>query len=352
MTQSKINIGILYGGTSPERMISIKTGFMIAKSLNLDKYEIVPIEISKEGRYIFRELDEISENTYSNSNYNLYNLEDYRMVIKTNIKQLVNSNIDLIFIALHGINGEDGTIQGLLESLKIPYTGSAVSASAIAINKDITKQLYLYNNIDTPKWCKFNRNIGLDFNSIIGTLNFPLIIKPCYGGSSLDIKVVNDTKQLKEVLPTLSSESNEYIIEEYIKGIEVTCGVIEKNGNPEALPPIEIDVKAPYFDYNSKYGTSEIEQFIPARLEEDMMQEIKDISVKIHQLLGCKDISSTDFIIAPGNNIYTIETNTIPGLTKTSLVPKAARNMGIDFSKLLDIIIENALFRYSNHQVK
>lgn len=344
MIQSKINIGVLYGGTSPERMISIKTGFMIAKSLNPDKYEVIPIEISREGRYIFRSLDEISDSIYSNSDYNLYNLEDYRMVIKTNIKQLVNSNIDLMFIALHGVNGEDGTIQGLLESLKIPYTGSAVSASAVAINKNLTKQLYLYNKINTPKWYKFNKTTSdSDIDSMLSTLIFPIIIKPCCGGSSLDIKIVNNAMQLKQTLYSLVCENNEYIIEEYIKGIEVTCGVIERNNMPEALPPIEIDVKTPYFDYHSKYETSDIQEFIPARLDADTLQRIKDISIKIHKLLGCKDMSSTDFIITTGNNIYAIETNTIPGLTKTSLVPKAARCVGIDFSALLDTIIENAM---------
>ena len=345
MDNSKIKIGILYGGTSPERIISIQTATNIIKSINRDKYKIIPIEISKEGRYIFRSIEDVLNNIFSNSNYNLSSVDDYRMIVKTNVKLLINEEIDVMFIALHGINGEDGTIQGFLESLKIPYTGSGVSASALAINKDITKQLYCQNNINTPNWIKISKNSSYPYN--YECLKFPVIIKPCCGGSSIGIKFVETEKDLDKAITELLKVEHELLIEEFIDGQEITCGVIGSNKNYKVLKTIEVVHSNKIFGYEEKYNENiNVQKFIPARVDDKIINAIEKEALKIHEFLGCKGFSSTDFILDAKNNIHAIETNTIPGLTQKSLVPEAAKESGIEFAEFIDFLINDSLKNY------
>jgi D-alanine-D-alanine ligase len=353
---SKLKVGILYGGTSSERIISIKTAKMIAAALDLTKYYITPIEISKEGRFIFRNLDELSNDIFSNTNYNLSSLEDYRMIFKTNIKLLVSADIDIVFIALHGINGEDGTIQGMLECIKLPYTGSSVTASAIAIDKNFTKQLYIQNGINTPKWLKLSlsnfENYAFKNNyiqKIKDCLSLPLIIKPCRGGSSIGIEVIYSYENLETALENCFKFEKNIIIEEYIKGSELTCGIIGTDSSSKSLDVIEIDHNKEYFGYMDKYEVdtqNDIKEFVPAQISDTLKNNIQNISLNIHKVLGCQGISASDFIIDENGSIFAIETNTIPGLTKTSLIPKSAKSSGIEFETLLDLLIEDGLKKY------
>jgi D-alanine-D-alanine ligase len=353
---SKLKIGILYGGTSSERFISIRTAKMIAAALDLKKYYVTPIEISKEGRFIFRNLDELSNDIFSNTNYNLSALEDFRMIFKTNIKLLVNADIDIVFIALHGINGEDGTIQGLLECIKLPYTGSSVTASAIAIDKNFTKQLYVQNGISTPKWLKLSHSCFEDLTlknnyiqKIKDDLSLPLIIKPCKGGSSIGIEVIYSYENLEIALENCFSYEKNIIVEEYIKGRELTCGIIGTDSSAKSLNVIEIEHNKEYFGYKDKYELdtqNDIKEFVPAQISDNLKNKIQNISLNIHKLLGCQGISASDFIIDENDSVFAIETNTIPGLTKTSLIPKSAKASGIEFEKLLDLLIEDGLKKF------
>ena len=306
---TKLSIALLSGGISSERDVSIASGNQVYEVLDRDKYEVI------------------------------------RYDPKTDLPQLVAdaAGIDAALIILHGPYGEDGTVQGLLDLLGIPYQGSGVLGSAISMNKLVSKQLYKNAGIPVAPDMTFKSIDMIETRAVVDQLGMPLVIKPVTSGSSIGLSIVKSEDALNDALEKAFAEDHEVLIESYIKGVELTGGVL---GNDDllALPIIEIipGEDFEFFDYTAKYTPGATQEICPARIDETMTQKAQTYAKKAHRALCCKGYSRTDMILSDGQ-IYVLETNTIPGMTPTSLLPQAAEVAGIDFSRLLDKLIEFSL---------
>ena len=306
---TKLSIALLSGGISSERDVSIASGNQVYEVLDRDKYEVI------------------------------------RYDPKTDLPQLVAdaAGIDAALIILHGPYGEDGTVQGLLDLLDIPYQGSGVLGSAIGMNKLVSKQLYKSAGIPVAPDMTFKSIDMIETRAVVDQLGMPLVIKPVTSGSSIGLSIVKSEDALNDALEKAFAEDHEVLIESYIKGVELTGGVI---GNEElqALPIVEIipGKEFDFFDYTAKYTPGATEEICPARIDEATTQKAQSYAKMAHRALCCKGYSRTDMILADGE-LYVLETNTIPGMTPTSLLPQAAQAAGIDFSRLLDKLIEFSL---------
>lgn len=306
---TKLSIALLSGGISSERDVSIASGNQVYETLDRDKYEVI------------------------------------RYDPKTDLPQLVAdaAGIDAALIILHGPYGEDGTVQGLLDLLGIPYQGSGVLGSAISMNKLVSKQLYKNAGIPVAPDMTFKSIDMIETRAVVDQLGMPLVIKPVTSGSSIGLSIVKSEDALNDALEKAFAEDHEVLIESYIKGVELTGGVI---GNKElqALPLVEIipGEDFEFFDYTAKYTPGATQEICPARIDETMTQKAQTYAKKAHRALFCKGYSRTDMILAD-RQLYVLETNTIPGMTPTSLLPQAAKAAGIDFSRLLDKLIEFSL---------
>ena len=304
-----ILIGVLAGGISSERKVSLKTGNNILESLHRSGY-----------------------------NATLVDPQDHDFI--ESIKKT-----DIAFLALHGRYGEDGTVQGLLELLKVPYTGSGVLSSALVIDKILTKKIMVKEGFPTPPYLEIDSGnpikklIHTD-GEIVKDMGYPVVVKPNTEGSTIGISKAGNIEELESGVRLASRYDERVMIEKYIIGRELTVGVIGKD--PQALPVVEIKPKSGFFDYESKYTKNLTEYIVPAEIENNMTEKIMDISLKCHRCFSCFGISRVDFILDKKNIPYILELNTMPGMTSTSLVPMAAKAAGIDFDHLIEIILDSA----------
>lgn len=298
-----MKIGVIMGGISSEREISLKSGEQVIKNLNKDKYEkIIPIIINSQKEVI----EKVKE-------------------------------IDFAFIALHGRFGEDGTIQGTLETMGIPYSGCGVLCSAISMNKGLTKRLVKSIGIETASWITVKSLEDINYKKI-QEIGYPVFIKPNNGGSSVATFLIRNESEIENAVKEALKYDKEVMIEKYIDGEEITSFIL----NGEVFPTVVIKANmGEFFDYKSKYeenGANEEVSF----LDKELQKSINKISKSIWDVLGCKSYARIDMIIS--NNIpYFLEINTLPGMTTSSLIPKSARARGYNFSELLDMIIEYSL---------
>ncbi len=325
----KIRVGVLRGGPSHEYEVSLKSGATVLNNLNSDKFEGVDIFIDKQGVWHIDGLVVKPENALK--------------------------RIDVAFIALHGEYGEDGQIQKILEHHNIPFTGSDSFSSAIGMNKALSKDAYKKRGIQSPyhKLIKADdKDIKKDnlhnlAMQIFKTVHLPFVIKPVSAGSSVGVFIVNDFEGIEVALKKAFEVSDDLMIEEYIKGIEATCGVIENFRDQKlyALPPVEIrPIGKDFFDYEAKYeGKSE--EICPANFSHDIKEEIMRLSKLAHEALGLNHYSRSDFIIHPKRGIFILETNTLPGLTEASLLPKALHAVGGKLEHFIDHLITLAINR-------
>jgi D-alanine-D-alanine ligase len=240
------------------------------------------------------------------------------------------------FIALHGRFGEDGTVQGLLEILGIPYTGSGVMASAVAMDKVTTKKILLYHELPTPAFDVFQR--GIDKEAFLSRhRHFPLVVKPAREGSTIGVSIVGNTKELRAGLESALAHDDLVLVEDFIQGLEVTVGVLE--GEP--LPIIQVVPKGGFYDFQAKYTAGQTEYLVPAPLEGALYERLQQVAVAAFRALGCAGAARVDFMVRE-REFYCLEVNTIPGMTETSLLPKAARQNGISFGELVQRILEGA----------
>lgn len=255
---------------------------------------------------------------------------------------------DVAFIALHGRGGEDGTLQAVLEFMNIPYTGSGVLGSALAMDKHRSKIMYEALGLCTAPWLTLKQKdcptakIGAE--RVFDALSLPVVVKPSEGGSSVGISIVKDKNALSEALKAAFETGGDVVIEQFIQGVEITVSVL---GAEElvALPTIEIVAKNDFYDYESKYAQGGSEHIIPARLSTTVLEEAARVACAAHEGIGCYGISRTDMIVDKENTIWVIETNTIPGMTNTSLLPDAAAYVGMSNLELYERIIYYALER-------
>lgn len=304
-------IGVLLGGRSAEREVSLRTGEAIYRALLEKGYEAIKMDVD----------NNIVEN-------------------------LKHNNIGLAFIALHGKYGEDGTIQGLLEMLDIPYTGSGVLASAIAMNKIVTKKILLAEGIPTPEHCtvsleEFTNNPRSEIKAKITGLDLPVVIKAATQGSTIGITFVNDSNQIKTGLEEAFKYDTEALVEKTVKGPEITASVLG-NENPQVLPLIEIVSATGVYDYEAKYTVGMSEHIIPPRIGKEIQAEIGFWAEKTYQAIGCRGLARVDFMVDSAGKPFVLEVNTMPGMTETSLYPDAARAAGISFPDLMEKLVRLA----------
>jgi D-alanine-D-alanine ligase len=301
----KLTVALLSGGISYEREVSLHGGDQIFEALDKKKYSIL------------------------------------RYDPKTDLKRLISdaSRIDVAFINLHGPLGEDGTVQGLLDLLSIPYQGSGVIGSSIAMNKLVSKQLYVQSGLPVPPYMVIERANASGAEDWTARMGLPLVVKPVQGGSSIGVNIVRSKDSLESAVAAAFAHDDTVLIETYIDGIEITGGVIGNN-ELEALPIIEIipDSEHDFFDYEAKYAAGVTREICPARIDDNLTEKAQTYTKMAHRALFCKGYSRTDMILRD-KEIYVLETNTIPGMTATSLLPLAAKTAGITFSQLLDKLI-------------
>ncbi len=300
-------VGVLMGGYSSEREISLKSGKAILAALKEDQVDCVPVDI------LYQEEAKI-------------------------VEQITSAKIDIAFIALHGKLGEDGRIQEILEKLDIPYTGSGVKANRIAIDKIATQKLLKENGVQVAQHCILKKDQGNYVELIKKTMSFPVVVKPPCEGSSIGVSLVQDETKLDAALEAAWKFGSEVLIEKYIKGRELTVGILGQ----EALPIVEIIHQGTFFDFQTKYQSQTTNYVVPAALTVCLSKDIRQTGLKVHQILGCEDLSRIDFILGEDERFYVLEVNTIPGFTSSSLLPKAAREAGINFNQLCLKLIQSA----------
>ena len=299
----KKKILIISGGISKERLISLDTGLQVAKELKKNGYKV---KISEPDNQLGRSINQFKPN--------------------------------IIFNALHGQFGEDGYIQTILEGFKIPYTHSGTVASALAMDKEISKKIFIKNKISTPKFIKYSydkKNLDL-IKTIENKLKFPVVVKPINEGSSVNVFICTK-KNITKILKSMKSYK-QIIIEEFIAGREIQVAIM---GNKK-LGAIELKPKRKFYDYQAKYNTNaKTEHIIPVVLPNNKLNEVMNMSLKAHKVIGCKGVTRSDFKFFE-NKFYLLEINTQPGMTKLSLVPEIAKYKGITFIKLIEWILKDA----------
>lgn len=292
------NIAVLMGGLSAEREVSLRTGHAISQALREAGYRVTDIDAD---RSLPARLEE--------------------------------SRTEVAFIALHGRFGEDGTVQGLLEMMGIPYTGSGVLASSLAMDKVATKKMLQYHGVNTPAFAVFRPG-----SQVQGSLPpFPVVVKPAREGSTIGISIAREQSELAAGLTEAFRFDSLVLVEQFVAGAEVTVGVLDG----EALPVIQVVPKGGFYDYQAKYTAGQTEYLLPAPLPEGIYAGLQQAACQACQALGCSGAARVDFMV--GDNDFTcLEVNTIPGMTATSLLPKAAAAAGLPFVELVQRILEGA----------
>ncbi len=259
---------------------------------------------------------------------------------------LDKNKVDIFFVALHGTYGEDGKIQAILESLGVKYTGSGVLASALAMNKVFSNEIYFANGLPFPEFINF-KNSGWKndrakiLTEIKNRIGYPCVLKPVDQGSAVGVSIVKTESELVKAIVKTIKKFPWLMAQKFIKGREATCGVLEKDGLPFPLPPTRIVANlGAFYDYKSKYAKGGSTHICPADFEGDINNKIQALAVQAHIALGCSGMSRTDIMVRDDGKLYLLETNTIPGMTPTSLLPEAALKAGISFSKMLDMVIK------------
>jgi D-alanine-D-alanine ligase len=328
---AKLNVAVLMGGASAERDISLSTGRQILQALDAERYCVYALDTHPTLALPAQMPDHVRLMRSAEGN-----------AVETSLTRLplvaASSRPDVVIIALHGKGGEDGTVQGFLETLGIPYTGSGVLASALAMDKARCKTFLAASGVRVPE------GIDLRRGDPVPDLPLPRVVKPALQGSSDGVSIVEAGGDLNAAVAMARQYDDCVLIEEYIRGTEITCAVLG-NEAPEALPLIEIVPAKGVYDREAKYTPGATDEICPARLSGDVASKAREIALTCHRALGCRGMSRTDMIVDASGDVYTLEINTIPGMTPTSLLPRAASVAGYTFSALLDKLIGFALER-------
>ena len=297
-----MKVGVIMGGISSEREISLKSGKSIIENIDKNKYEVIPVVI------------------------------DEKVDIINKVKDL-----DFALLALHGKFGEDGTVQSVLQTLDIPYSGCGPLTSALCMDKDLTKTVLEANGIRTARWLNVKSVEEIDYEAI-ENMGYPVFIKPTNGGSSVATFKIYDKEKVQEAVEEGLKWDTEVMIEEFIDGNEITCPVFDN----KLFPVIAIKPKSDFFDYTQKYSDNGADEVL-VELEEDLYKEVKEMALKTYKALKCEVYSRIDMIVNKEGTPYILEVNTLPGMTAASLFPKSAKGEGYSFSEFLDLIIETSL---------
>lgn len=309
----KPKVAVLMGGRSLERSVSLKSGKRVARALEERGYEVLPLDVDEEL-----------------------------------VPSLLAEKPDVVYIALHGKYGEDGTIQELLDLMDVPYTGPGPLASIIGFNKILSKDLFRANGITTPRYLALSTTVIEEMGARVllsrawDKLGSPMVVKPAEQGSALGVRIVKREEELAEALVAALGYDNRVLLEEYIEGTEVSVSVLG-HPDPATLPPVEIVPESGFFDFDARYTPGKTEYFVPARLPDDTAAEVGRVALEVHRLLRCKDLSRVDLIVDRQGIPFVLEINISPGMTETSLLPLAAESAGMSFADLVERLVELAL---------
>jgi len=304
-------VGILMGGRSAERTISLQTGRAVYKALRGRGYDVVPIDVSPSLPH-----------------------------------RLTKYKIRVAFIALHGPGGEDGTMQGLLEVMRIPYTGSSVRASAVAMHKHAAKALFAYHGVPVPRGIllRAQPDTSPHLSPLPKEVPLPLVVKPATQGSTFGISIVRRASEWQHALRVAHRYDSEVLAESYIPGHEVTVSVLGRRTGPVALPAIEVKVPGGFYDYAAKYQKGRTQYLCPAPLSATVLKRVEALALQTYTILNCAGAARVDFRVTPQGRPYVLEVNTVPGMTATSLLPRAAAQVEMDYATLTEHILESALY--------
>ena len=349
-----MDIVVLAGGLSTERDVSFKTGSMVAAALKENGHRVILLDVfmgysDKEENLdgIFDRADAISVKVD-----NIPEVAPDLAAVKASRKDqspcFFGPNVirmcqmaDIVFMALHGENGENGKLQAAFDLFGIKYTGSDYLSSAIAMNKDMAKQLFAYGDIPAPKGIGMTKETREDDVTKLG-LTLPCVVKPCCGGSSIGVTIVRDAAEFKAALDEAFKWEDHLVIEEYVKGREFSVGVLEG----KALPVIEIAPIQGFYDYKNKYKAGSAVETCPADLPEEISAKMRRYAERFAEVICLDTYSRSDFLLDENNQIYCLEANTLPGMTPTSLLPQEAAVVGINFNELCEKLIEISLRKY------
>lgn len=297
-----MKVGVIMGGISTEREISLKSGNSVVEHLNKNKFEVIPIVIDKK--------------------------EDIIEKVK---------GIDFALLALHGAFGEDGTVQAVLQTLGIPYSGCRPLSSALCMDKDLTKKILLANGIRTAKWLNVRSIEEIDYDKI-EEMGYPVFVKPTNGGSSVATFKIYKKEDIENAVIEGLKHDREVMIEEFIDGDEITCPIIQN----KLFPIVAIKPKSDFFDFTQKYAADGADEIV-IELEKELHKEVEKMAFETYRALKCEVYARIDMIIDKKGVPYILEINTLPGMTSASLFPKSAKALGIEFSEFLEMIIEESL---------
>jgi len=312
MPLTRARIGVLMGGRSAEREISLRTGQAVHRALLRRGYQAVAIDVDASVQ-----------------------------------QQLRTKKVQVVFLALHGPGGEDGTIQGLLEIIGMPYTGSGVRASAIAMHKITTKALLDCHGIPVPPGTVVQAGrLGRGPATVPPAgLRWPVVVKPAAQGSTIGVTIVRRPSEWRAALRCAHEYDQEAVVEAYIAGREIAVSVLGGTPRPRALPAVEIVAPGGFYDYAAKYVKGRTRYLCPAPLPADVSKRVRDLAIRTYQIIGCEGAARVDFRVTRRGRPYVLEINTVPGMTETSLLPMAAAKAGIDYDALTERILRSALGR-------
>ncbi len=300
-----LKVAVVMGGPGAEREVSIESGTCVMRALAALGHDVRSLDF--DNRFVDA-LREISP--------------------------------DVVFNALHGVGGEDGTIQGVLEWLGIPYTGSGIAACAVALDKHLTKKLLAAEGLPTPAWDVFDLTGGT-LPLLPGSLNLPLVVKPRASGSSAGVVIVRSHEAWSKSIIEAAERTPEILAEEFVAGREFSCGVLGE----EALPIVEIVASDEFYSYDAKYKPGGSRHLVPAPIDHDLTARLQTLALSVHRLLGLRDYSRTDFIVSKEGRPTILEINALPGMTSTSLLPDEALQAGVSYEALVDRLVHYALAR-------
>jgi len=330
----KRKVAVLMGGASAERAVSLSTGRQILQALDPARYDVYALDTAT-GQASLPVSASVQPLTTEGSHAPLTALTQLGQVSRAD-------RPDVVFIALHGPGGEDGTVQGMLEVLGIPYTGSGVLASALAMDKVMCKRVLASIGVRMPQDVTMVRGEEAEALAALTQMPLPVIVKPSRQGSTIGMSVVRERGEMPGALELAFAHDNTALVEEFVAGTEITVPVLG-NKTLETLPIVEIVPQSGFYDYEAKYTAGATDEIVPARISEAIAQQVRELALLCHRTLGCRGMSRTDMIVDAGGRVFVLETNTIPGMTPTSLLPRSAEAAGLAFPALLDRLIDLAL---------
>nr|AIA13336.1 D-alanine--D-alanine ligase [uncultured bacterium] len=352
----KKRVGIIFGGRSAEHEVSLQLAMSIIANIDNEKYEVVPIGITKTGQWalvpgpqnlIDTEQPKPLEVNDDNDKPGVLVRGQAATLTEAVDPLKVLSSVDVVFPVLHGPYGEDGTIQGMLKVANIPFVGPSVLGSAVAMDKDVMKRLFKASGVPTPKLLVFHKadEDSIQFSKISAELGTLVFVKPANLGSSVGVSKVTNEEQLKRAVDEAFKYDTKILIEEGIDGREIECSVLG-NENPIASVPGEIVVHADFYSYDAKYlNETSSSLIIPAELSPELTKKVQDLSIAAFEALCCEGMARVDFFLR-GKELLVNEVNTIPGFTKISMYPKLWEASGMPYSELIDRLIELAIARF------